>query len=871
MRKIIFACALLTVPLQAQTIPTYISQDSLIAWYPFNGNANDESGNGNNGTVNGAILIADKDGNENSAYSFDGVDDYIDVGNGEHLNPTDSIAVQAWIYPRSFENNKHVVSKGSNTNLYYRAYSIHSPYEDSLWTSFITVDNTEFTIKSNSIAELNKWTHLLLQFDGQFIELYINGVLEQRITANAGGTGKINLVQNEPLYFGSHAPSNVDYYFDGKINDIAIWNRTLTEGEILNAYKESNSNPKFNLADNGITVTCNEALIGETGEINGVVFTKRSKNQITPENASDTCTSGITDMSNLFRSDTTFNSNISHWDVSNVTSMSGMFMDAISFEQPLDKWDVSKVIYFQEMFRRSNYNGNIENWNVSNGINFKYTFYNNRYFNRNLSQWNIEKAENIDYMFTSTAIDEINYSKILIGWAKQNVKNGLFIEVHNLGYLTEAESYRNKLIDDYGWTIKDSGKISNGVISVSDVINKQGFNSTVTISISEVKTLNDLYSTQFDIDYPKFVEFVGIDSNSVNSNYTFEINNLDSIARIAIVSDTVIPNNVNLVNLLVQSNQLADSAFNGSITIKNALFNTHKVDSIKSGKISFTPLLIGDADDSGEINAYDAAIVLNKSMGVDILDEYVNMPWEEWRSYSSDIDKDGQILAIDASYILQRVVGLIEDFPRSTQPVESVIIEVTDRGLKIIAPEEIQSLNVSIQKDDGFRIKDLINYWENSTIANYSNGTFDLAIASSGSISGEILEIPMDVYTSDDINFEVITYSNNTKQVHSIVVNSSTVNNESEGTRPNKISLNQNYPNPFNPSTQIQYALPEVTLVTLEVFNSVGQKVMTLVNGQKSAGYHIATFDASGLSSGVYLYKLTTPSFTQTKKMLLIK
>jgi polyhydroxybutyrate depolymerase len=83
--------------------------------------------------------------------------------------------------------------------------------------------------------------------------------------------------------------------------------------------------------------------------------------------------------------------------------------------------------------------------------------------------------------------------------------------------------------------------------------------------------------------------------------------------------------------------------------------------------------------------------------------------------------------------------------------------------------------------------------------------------------------------------------------------------------------LNQNYPNPFNPSTQIQYALPEATQVTLEVFNSVGQKVMELVNGQQSAGYHTATFNASGLSSGVYFYKLSTSSFINTKKMLLIK
>ena len=84
-------------------------------------------------------------------------------------------------------------------------------------------------------------------------------------------------------------------------------------------------------------------------------------------------------------------------------------------------------------------------------------------------------------------------------------------------------------------------------------------------------------------------------------------------------------------------------------------------------------------------------------------------------------------------------------------------------------------------------------------------------------------------------------------------------------------NLNQNYPNPFNPSTQIQYALPEATQVTLEVFNSVGQKVMELVNGQQSAGYHTTTFNASGLSSGVYFYKLSTSSFINTKKMLLIK
>ena len=101
--------------------------------------------------------------------------------------------------------------------------------------------------------------------------------------------------------------------------------------------------------------------------------------------------------------------------------------------------------------------------------------------------------------------------------------------------------------------------------------------------------------------------------------------------------------------------------------------------------------------------------------------------------------------------------------------------------------------------------------------------------------------------------------------------NKEVTNSEVDSKKSQSFRLHQNYPNPFNPSTQIQYALPEATHVTLGVFNSIGQKVMELVNGQKLAGLHTATFDGSGLSSGVYLYKLTTPSFTQTKKMLLIK
>ncbi|MEZ4577795.1 MAG: hypothetical protein R2875_07210 [Desulfobacterales bacterium] len=75
--------------------------DGLVAFYPFNGNANDESGNGNNGTVYGAGLTADRHGNLNSAYNFDGINDYIDIGN--NVKPQFPITVSAWVKLDQFD------------------------------------------------------------------------------------------------------------------------------------------------------------------------------------------------------------------------------------------------------------------------------------------------------------------------------------------------------------------------------------------------------------------------------------------------------------------------------------------------------------------------------------------------------------------------------------------------------------------------------------------------------------------------------------------------------------------------------------------------------------------------------------------------
>lgn len=98
-----------------------------------------------------------------------------------------------------------------------------------------------------------------------------------------------------------------------------------------------------------------------------------------------------------------------------------------------------------------------------------------------------------------------------------------------------------------------------------------------------------------------------------------------------------------------------------------------------------------------------------------------------------------------------------------------------------------------------------------------------------------------------------------------------TVSNENLNGVPKEFAMEQNYPNPFNPSTIITYSVPEASKVSILVYDMLGQKVSELVNAQKAVGNYTVSFNAAGLSSGVYIYQIRAGKFSQTKKMLLIK
>jgi hypothetical protein len=95
---------------------------------------------------------------------------------------------------------------------------------------------------------------------------------------------------------------------------------------------------------------------------------------------------------------------------------------------------------------------------------------------------------------------------------------------------------------------------------------------------------------------------------------------------------------------------------------------------------------------------------------------------------------------------------------------------------------------------------------------------------------------------------------------------------EADNMVPAHFTLDQNYPNPFNPSTSVRFTLPHAARVELVIFNMLGQRVASPVNGAMfEAGSHTVQFDARGLATGVYLYRLTAGTFTETRKMVLVR
>ena len=181
--------------------------------------------------------------------------------------------------------------------------------------------------------------------------------------------------------------------------------------------------PMFYLDSNGVTIKCSGCSAGDTGYIGNVLYTAHDNTTLAAKSASDTdwdrvVTSLVTDMSELFDNQTSFNQNIGSWDTSNVTNMYRMFKDALAFNQNIGNWDVSNVTSFADMFlNASSFNENISSWDLSSAQNTREMFNGASAFNQPIGSWNMSSVINLEYMFK----DAINFDQNIGSWDISNV------------------------------------------------------------------------------------------------------------------------------------------------------------------------------------------------------------------------------------------------------------------------------------------------------------------------------------------------------------------------------------------------------------------------------------------------------------------
>ena len=217
------------------TWPNSIPVDGLVAYYPFNGNANDESGNGNNCAVTNCTLVSDRFNNLNRAYSFNGTSSRITgIANPAVLSLT-QVTLSAWVkingYGKQFPRIIGVAPSGTSSEKYGMYFNIASaprafgflinPGPTTIWSQ---------TLFSND----NVWHHLLITFDGNMTRFFIDNVLDK--TVNSSLTiGQFTSGHMVVIGGGSFTGNDI---FDGVIDDARIYNRALSNNEIQALYLE---------------------------------------------------------------------------------------------------------------------------------------------------------------------------------------------------------------------------------------------------------------------------------------------------------------------------------------------------------------------------------------------------------------------------------------------------------------------------------------------------------------------------------------------------------------------------------------------------------------------------------------------------------
>jgi hypothetical protein len=257
-----------TTSLKAQ-VPNYVPTNGLVGWWPFNGNANDESGNGNNGTVNGATLTSDRFGLTNKAYDFNGISNFIDLANYSFgIIGNSDRTISGWI-KTTVLNYKAIFSSGSGVS--------GNPCSNNGKTFNMKLANGRLSVMTyncgtcstcdyypqvgNNVSD-NNWHYLVVSLKNDTLYTFVDSSIDNiTVLSQTNTSGNSN-------YIGKDNHVGYEDYFQGIIDDIGIWNRALTQQEIIALYNGCQLSINTQPTNQNITINNNAQFIVNSSDPN---------------------------------------------------------------------------------------------------------------------------------------------------------------------------------------------------------------------------------------------------------------------------------------------------------------------------------------------------------------------------------------------------------------------------------------------------------------------------------------------------------------------------------------------------------------------------------------------------------------------------
>jgi len=928
---------------QAQ-IPT----QGLVAYYPFNDNANDESGNGNNGIVFGVISpTMDRFGRTGKAFFFDGTTGHIDVPSSTHPLGNVNISYSCWVKSINSYSAKWrpIIDAGAVGNLQRSAFCVEAPNGYQLT---YTIDS--LFIRFGYVLDADQWVHLVLTKHADDVALYVNGVLTH--TDQVSGQN----VLSTQMHFGGRGTT--DEYFHGAIDDIRIYNRALNVAEIRSLYHEGGwgAVAYYPFSGNALDSSGN----GNHGTVIGATLTTdRFGNQ---DKAYD------------------FNGSGNYIDLPESPSLTS-FAESITIvgwvylrSYPVSGWATPLVC-----------SGNQNDYFF--GVSSDGRLYSHLFLSSGpgamiggnivpLNQWVFigMSYDGSDVNFYINGVHDTTFIRSgTIGGTPQaeDIAIGAYLYNGNFtsfpdGKMDEIRIYNYALNESEIKELYNSGDLILTLLDAEDwgptgpsgwvdlythdgtLVGELQANDSSIVTFSQIPADTGYYywvhcnrvtawgPQQFWGGKSGIAVTAGettYDTHTHNTPYMPNVNvYLDATNELLpdggnkpVAAGTRLRIELDIKNPAYEGAQSV-SAYGGlcldrDMTAPYDLTRYSSTNSYDTGTIRTVafyvdaPALPGpyylsvaafalssqyDSSLTGGSGWHDPAFTVLPTPAVPVLefpgDRSKNIqtsPALRWYTVEGALDYHLQ-LSTDSTFSSVLIVN------------DSTVVD-TSFGIGPLANNTTYFWRVRSRTAEGmssfsapWRFTTLLPLPAQVLLVSPLSGT-SVNVATLGFVwrkaSPEVTRYWFEIATDSLFGFKMIDSSvtdtfcvrqNLSSQAYwwrvragnesgwgefseawrlSVVITGLGDQNEI----PTQYALYQNYPNPFNPSTTIRYALPQASNVTLTVFNTLGQPVAKRVQEEQPAGYYEVRFDAVGLASGVYLYRLQAGDFVQTKKLVLLR